>query len=235
MEIEVRALDPVFAQSVAREIVTESERMINGLSAIAREEATGYAQDDLNEALERLKTAREALTAFRTRTQIVDPEADIQGRMGVMNNLQQQLAEALIDGDLLAQTSSSSDPRFSQAQRRINVIRDRIASERQAFAQGADDVGALSDDYPTLIAEFERLTVDREYAEETYRASLTAFDVARSTAIRRSRYLASYIAPTLADSAEYPQRYTLSALTGLFLLLMWSVIALIYYSLRDRR
>lgn len=235
MEIEVRAFDPDYAQAVAREIVAESQRMINELSTAAREDATRYAQDDLNEALERLKLAREELTAFRTRSQIVDPEADIQGRMGVMNNLQQQLAEALIEFDLLAQTSSSSDPRVEQARRRIEVIRERIASERLAFAQGADDVGALNEDYPSLLSEFERLSVDREYAEETYRAALTALDVARANAIRRSRYLATFIEPTRADSSEYPQRYILSALSGLFLLLTWAILALIYYSLRDRR
>lgn len=236
MEVEVRAFDPDFARAVAQEIVSESQRMINELSAVARADATRFAQADLDEALERLKTSREALTAFRTQSQIVDPEADIQGRMGVMNNLQQQLAEALIDGDLLSQTTSSaSDPRVNQAQRRINVIRARIASERLAFAQGADDVGALDGDYPSLIAEFERLTVDREYAEETYRAALTAFDVARANAIRRSRYLATFIQPTRADSAGYPQRYLLSALAGLFLMLTWAILALIYYSLRDRR
>lgn len=235
MEVEVRAFDPDYATAVASEIVAESERMINELSAAAREDATRYAQDDLDEALERLKAAREALTDFRTRSQIVDPEADIQARMGVMNNLQQQLAEALIEFDLLAETTNSSDPRVAQARLRIDVIRDRIAGERLAFAQGADDVGALAEDYPSLISEFERLTVDREYAEESYRAALTALDVARANAIRRSRYLATYIQPTLADSSEYPQRYILSALTGLFLLLTWAILALIYYSLRDRR
>ncbi|MEO0864107.1 MAG: sugar transporter, partial [Pseudomonadota bacterium] len=93
MEVQVRAFDPGYAQAVAREVVTESERMINALSETARDEATRFAQADLDEALEQLKSAREALTAFRTQTQIVDPEVDIQGRMGVMNNLQQQLAE----------------------------------------------------------------------------------------------------------------------------------------------
>jgi capsular polysaccharide transport system permease protein len=235
MELEVRAFDPEFATAVATEIVAESQEMINALSAAAREDATRYARVDLDDALERLKVAREALTQFRTRTQIVDPEADIQARMGVMNNLQQQLAEALIDFDLLNETVNERDPRLGQARRRIEVIRARIASERTAFAQGADDVGALTEDYPTLIAEFERLTVDLEYAEETYRAALTVLDVARAKAVRLSRYLATYIEPTKADSNEYPQRYLLVALTGLFLLLSWAILALVYYSIRDRR
>ena len=235
IELRVLAFDPAFAQAIAQEIVAESQSMINALSGAARADATRYAEADLAEALARLKTAREALTAFRSRTQIVDPAADIQGRMGVMNNLQQQLAEALIAYDLLRETGNSADPRLGPALKRIEVIRARIQSERTAFAEGAQDVGAIGDDYPSLIAEFERLTVDREYAEETYRAALAALDISRAKAARLSRYLATYIEPTLAESAEYPRRVILASLGAMFLLLSWAVLALVYYSIRDRR
>ena len=76
--------------------------------------------------------------------------------------------------------------------------------------------------------------VDREFAEETYRVALTAVDLARANAQRQSRYLATYIRPTLAQKAEYPQRGILLSIGGLFLLLGWAVMALIYYSIRDR-
>lgn len=235
VELQVLAFDPDKAQSIAQEIVRESQDMINALNEQARADAMRYAQADLDESLARLKEAREALTRYRTRTQIVDPEADIQGRMGVMNNLQQQLAEALIESDLLSQTTSGNDPRLVQAQRRIDVIRERIAGERETFATDTTDSGAVGEDYPTLIAEFESLTVDREYAEQTYRATLTALDVARANAARQSRYLAAYIEPTKAESAEFPQRFVLAGLAALFLLLTWSILALIFYSIRDRR
>lgn len=234
IEVQALALDAVTAQRITREIVRESQDRINALNNQAREDAMGYAQDDLEMALARLKTAREALTGFRTRTRIVDPEADIQARMGVMNSLQQQLAEALIEYDLLLGTANASDPRLVKAQQRIDVIRERIMIERQTFASDSTETGAVGEDYPTLIAEFERLTVDREYAEESYRAALTALSVARDDAARQSRYLATYIKPTLASEAEYPQRLVLTALVALFLVLTWSILALVYYSIRDR-
>lgn len=234
IELRVLAFDAEMAQRIAREIQRVSEARINALNAQAREDAMGYAQADLDESIARLKAAREALTRFRTRTQIVDPAADIQARLGVMTNLQQQLAEALIEYDLLHGTARDDDPRLTKAEQRIQVIRERIASERAAFASDGTEVGSLGEDYPTLIAEFESLTVDREYAEEAYRATLAALSVARADAARQSRYLATYIQPTLPHSSEYPRRYLLSALAALFLLLGWSIMALIYYSIRDR-
>ena len=234
IEVQAVAYDQKTAQMITQAIIDESQIRINALNAQAREDAIGYAQIDLDEAVEQLKTAREELTAFRTRTRIVDPEADIQGRMGVMNNLQQQLAAALIEYDLLRGTVAVGDPRLKKAQQQIEVIRERIDIERQTFTSTNTDTGGVGEDYPTLIAEYERLTVDREYAEEVYRVALTLLATARDEASRQSRYLATYIKPTLAQESEYPRRFTFSALAALFLVLFWSILVLVYYSIRDR-
>jgi len=234
IEVQARGFNPDAAKAITSVILRESQDRINRLNDQAREDAMRYAQADLDEAITRLKGAREALTRFRTRTRIVDPAADIQGRMGVMNNLQQQLASALVEYDLLRETASDNDPRLTKAQQLIDVIRERIRIERQTFTSDNTDTGAVGEDYPSLISEFESLNVDLQYAEETYRAALTALQVARDDAARQSRYLATYIKPTLAQDSEYPNRPLVSGLAGLFLLLLWSIGALIYYSIRDR-
>jgi capsular polysaccharide transport system permease protein len=113
------------------------------------------------------------------------------------------------------------------------VIRERIAEERDAFAS-SPETGVGRQDYPRLIAEYEGLVVDREFAEETYRAALAGLDAARAQAQRQSRYLATYIEPTLAQSAEFPRRFVLAGLVGLVLVLGWAILALVYYSVRDR-
>lgn len=233
-EVTVTAFDPATAQAITTAIVRQSQDRINALNTQARDDAMRYARADLEEALAQLKAARQALTDFRTRTRIVDPASDIQGRMGVLNNLQQQLAAALVEYDLLRGTTSPTDPRVTKAQQLIDVIRERIAIERAGFTSGSTETGGLGEDYPSLIAEFESLSVDLEYAEQTYRAALTALEVAKDDAARQSRYLATYINPTRAESSEYPQRWILGGLAGLFLLLTWSILALIYYSIRDR-
>ena len=232
MEIEVRARNPEMAREIASAIIAESEAMINALNEQARRDTMASAERDVVAALERLREAREALTSFRARTQIVDPAADIQGRMGVINNLQQQLAQALVDHDLLLTTTPETDPRVRQAQRRIDVINERIAEERLNFA--TRDVTVFDTEYPRLISQFESLRVDQEFAEQTYRAALTALDAARSNADRQSLFLATFIRPTLAQRAEYPERLLLSFLMLGFLTMIWAVMALVYYSLRDR-
>lgn len=232
MLVEVRARDPASAQELAQMIVAESERMINRLNETARSDTTRYAEADLESALTRLRAAREELAEFRARTQIVDPQADIQGRMGVLTNLQQQLAGALVEQDLLLQSIDASDPRSLQVQRRVEVVRNRISEERQMFAE--QDVTVDGTDYPRLIAQFEGLQVDQAFAEATYQASLMALDAARSNASRQNLYIAKFIQPTLAQRALYPKALQIIGLVFLFMTLLWGVLALIYYSLRDK-
>ena len=231
LDLRVLAFDPEDARAIARRIFEESSAMINQLSAIAREDAIRYARDELQAAEERLTEARLALTEFRNRTQIVDPTMDTQGQMGLVTNLQAQLAEALIELDILRETTRDNDPRITQAERRIAVIENRIAAERANIGMTGGDGRAFAD----IVGEYERLVVDQEFAEQAYTAALASFDAARNEARRQSRYLAAHVTPTLAEAPGYPQRGTLLGLIGLFAFLIWSVTVLVAYSLRDRR
>jgi len=232
IELRVLAFDPDDAQRIATAIFEESSAKINELSAIARADATRYSREELEVAIERLKDARRAITDFRNTHQLVDPQIDIQGQVGLLNTLQQQLADSLIELDLLAVTTSSDDPRVVQANRKIEVIRARIDDERRKFGQ----VGALSGEaYSVLLGDFEELTVDREFAEQAYLSALSGFDQSQAEASRQSRYLAAYISPTRAERSTYPRRQTIMGLSTLFILLGWATAVLLAYAIRDRR
>lgn len=234
IKLRVLAFDPNEAQQIAAEIFSESSQMINKLSAIAREDSIRYAREDLDQAVEQLKQARLEVTAFRSRTQIIDPNADIQLQMGLLNTLQQQLGEELINYDLLRENTRETDPRILQVEQRISAIRKRIRQERQKFGSGGD-AGDDDRDYVKVIAEFERLIVDREFAEQKYTSALSNFDLSQTKAQRQSRYLAAYINPTISESSQYPDRLMILGLFALILFSAWSTLVLIYYSLRDRR
>lgn len=232
IDLEVLAFDPQDALQVAQAILDECTSMINSLSRIAQEDSIRFTREELSNGVERLKAARRALTQFRNRTQIVDPSIDTQNQMGLLVTLQQQLAEALIDFDLLQDTTRENDPRITQAKRRIEVIEARIASERRNLGLGAE--GESGDAFANLVGEYEGLIVDREFAETAYTASLAAHDAALAEVRKQSRYLAAHVKPTLAERAQFPKRELILTLIALFCFFTWSILCLVFYSLRDR-
>lgn len=234
IEVEVVAFSAEDATAVASAIFNRSSDMINDLSDIARQDSIGYARDELETALERLREARAIVTLFRNENQVVDPELDLRSQAGLLAMLETQQAEALIELDVLRTAiSRESDPRLEQAQLRLTVIEERIAAERQklGFGSANDDGTAFAD----LIGEYERLTVDRQFAEQSYVSALASYDAAQAEARRKTRYLAAYMEPTQAQTPEYPKRITLLALFALFAFLVWSILVLVIYSIKDRR
>lgn len=233
IDLRILAFDAGDAQRIAHALYAACSEMINNLSAVAREDAIKYARDELQAAVLRLKEARQALTSYRNRNQMVDPSIDTASRMGLLTTLQRQLAEALIELDLLRDSTRESDPRVVQATRRVAVIEERIGAERQKLGLGA--TGEAKEAFADLVGEYEGLIVDREFAETAYTAALASYDAAQAEAQKQSRYLAAHITPTLAESAEYPERLKILLLFALFAAILWSIAVLIYYSLRDRR
>lgn len=234
IDVEVRAFAPEDAQRIGERIFQESSDVINELSAIAQEDAIRYSRQELDQAVERLKNARSELTRFRNRTQIVDPNIDTQRQAGLLSSLEQELSKNLIELDILRGTARANDPRIAQGERRVRVIEQRIAEERKKLGLGSEDtedVGAFAD----LVGEYESLAVDREFAERAYLAALAAHDSAQAEARRKSRYIAPHIQPTLAEDPTYPKRLTILLGIGFFLFVVWAIVVLVGYAVKDRR
>jgi capsular polysaccharide transport system permease protein len=155
--------------------------------------------------------------------------------MGLLTALQEELAKALVERDMLLTYADPADQRVKQAERRIIAISDRIEDERANL--GVPDAAASGPGgaMPEVVGDFEALKVDLEFASQAYTQALANLTLARAEARRQSRYLAAHVEPTLAESSLYPRRAMLSGLTGLFLLLGWGVLMLVYYNVRDNR
>lgn len=233
--IKIRALafSPSDAQAITQAVYDESARMINALSDSARRDATAYARADFERAQNDLRDARLAMTTFRARTQMVDPAADVQGRMGVVSSLQEQLAQAMIEYDALVAADRPNRAFARQeADNRIAIIRNLIAEERAALTTQTTATGTS---YAGVVAEFERLTVDLGFAQDAYVAARAALNGAEAEARRTTRYLAAHVPPTRAESASFPRRYVLVTLIAGGFFLLWAIGSILFAAIRDRR
>lgn len=232
IDLRVLAFDPQDATAIATQIRDRSSAMINKLSAVAREDAIKYARDELSQAEDRLREARVEIQSFRNRTQLVDPTMQTQTQSGLIGALEGELANAQIELRLLQETARETDPRIRQTELKIEVIKQQIADERSELGlEGVDDNISVAD----LVGEYEILVVDLEFAQEAYTTALATFVSAQNEARRQTRYLAPHVNPTKAEKSQYPDRIQIMLLATLLLTLIWSVVTLTGYALRDRR
>lgn len=232
MSLTVWAFDPKDAQDIATEVLAQSTAIINDLSKTAQSDATRYSAENLAKSETRMAAAQQALTNFRVTNRILDPAQQVSGTAEVVNTLVQQLAAAQIDLDMLTGTVADSDPRLAQLNRRIDVIHNRIAAE-QSKVGGLSDPGAPN--YAKLVADYQNLMMEQDFSQKAYLTALGAYDQAVSDAQHQTRYLATYLQPTLAQTSTAPQRVLRVLLAGLVGLLTWVIGVMIYYALRDRR
>jgi capsular polysaccharide transport system permease protein len=232
MNIRIFAFDPADARNIAGAVLAESTAIINKLSQTAQEDTTRYSKEALTATEDKLAEARLAVLDYQLKNNIVDPTNVVANQLSVVSTLNQQMTTAQIELDMLAGTVPAADPRVATLERRIEVIRNRIAEEQAKVGATAD---ANSPGFAKLMAEFERLKVDLDFAQRAYLSALAAHDQALSDAQKKTRYLATYVTPTLAEAPTAPNRPLTAALVALAGFLLWSILVLTYYALRDRR
>ena len=230
IDVKTYAFTPEDAQKIAREVLYESDKLVNALSDQARQDAVKFASDELSKAEAHLRDVRDNLANFRRDHRFVDPRADVSGQAGLLNGLENELAKATVERDMLLTYAEPKDQRVQQIDRRIAAVRERIEAERDALA-----VGGVTGSMPEVVGDYEELEVDLEIARTAYTHALAGRAAAEAMAQRQARYLVPHIQPTLAETALYPRKAMITGLVALFLTLGWSVVMLIYYNVRDNR
>lgn len=231
--LSVRTYDAEMAHKITLAVYNASRDLINRLSVEAREDATSFNRGELQDAEERLAKAREAMTNYRLRAQIIDPNTALQAQMGILAALQSQQAEALIQKDLLIRNGREGDPRIAELDTKIATYTAQIEFEQNKFGRGGQGPGG--EDYATLFAQYEILSSDLEFAEVAYRSAQLAYDAAVAEAKQQARYLVAHVKPTIAEKSLEPNRIVSLFIFSVMVLMIWSIGLLVYYSIRDRR
>ena len=230
IEIEVRAFTSEDANLIAQSIHEAAARLVNSISDEARDNTLRYAQRDLEKMEEQLADARIALAKFRDQYKLIDPQAIITTNATIITSLSQEMTEAMVQLETLRE-QGTANVRINQAQMRVDILKDRIEQEQQRYG-GSGTTGDVK--FSTVVDQYTKLQLDLELAEKSYAIALGGVEAARSKAEQDSRYLATFVEPTLAETATRPRRLMITLLTVTFIFIGWLSIVLIGYSNRDR-
>lgn len=244
LNFEVEAFDPDDAQRIAALILKYASELINRLSEEARRDTVRFATEEVSRAELRLRVIRDRLRDFREVESALDPSRSAEVQIGLIADLERQLIEIRSRLSVLKGTIDDTAPSVQQLMRQEEALLEQIAIKqseiggsamtgtRAQASSGTRDTFAGTP-LSSLLADYEALSVEKEFAQQAYVTALASLERARAEADRQQRYLAVFMTPSFPEHAIYPRRILNTFLVFLVLLTAWSIGTLIVYSVRD--
>ena len=223
--IELDAFTPEMAQKSTDEIIRAGEQLVNRMSATIANDTLTFAREELVASEGRVRTATQALTAYRTRSRSIDPGEETSAVLQIVTQLEGRVATAraeLAQAEAYMRTDSAQ---VKTLRSRVNALKAQAARERKRLASEGDT------NLTQVIFGYEPLALDQKLAEQQYTSALASLEAARIEAQRKQRYLIAFVRPTLPDEAQKPTR-TLNTLLVLVIgsvafgigALIWSAV-----------
>lgn len=229
---EVEGFTPEDAERIAAAVLGFSKDLVNELSVQARRDTVAYAEGEVAHAEVRLIAAQEALRSFREEEKALDPAGAARIQVELIGELEKQLSEINARIAALKGVVADDSPAVRGLIRRAQALEQQISRQKEK-AGTKNEQGKQGKSLTELLAAYEPLEVEREFAERAYASALTSLETARVEAGRQQRYLAVYSVPALPQHPLYPRRLLNIFLIFVGLAVLWGIGALTVYSVRD--
>ena len=219
--LKVRAFTPSDARAIAAALLDQGEALVNRMNERAKTDAIRAAQAELDHAQRRLIDAQLALTGFRNRELTIDPSANAATLGELIAQLSADLAATRAQLRELS-IGSGASPQRPVLRRKVAALDEQIGQERARIGQ---DAGGLAG----RIADYERLNLERDFAQKRVAAAEAELVRAREEVARQQLYLERVVEPNLPDYPIQPERFRL-ILTVFFANLLLMLIGWLVYS-----
>lgn len=238
--VETQAFTPVDATRMAEVVLDASSTLINAVSEKARQDTVRLAELEVLRAEEALRDQRAAIAAFRESEQKIDPTASVATQEGVLAQLQNRLASTRTELSSLSEFLSPEAPSVRVLQSQIDSLERQIASERARLGMGDEGETTVNgasttftDSLNRSVTLYEALKVDLDFRERAYLSALSSLEAARIEADRQQRYVATFVTPSLPESARYPKAMLTVVLIGAVAFLIWGILSMFLHILRE--
>lgn len=223
--LRVRAFSAKDAKRIADTLLQISEEWVNRLNERHLRDAIGRAEAEVKIAANRVVAAQEALTEFRNRELLIDPMNNATALADLISKLSAELSEAQAKATE-ARMYTGSGPQLLMQERLAIALGEQIASERGRVARGADNLAER-------VATYERLVLEREFANKMLSTSDSELVRAREDAMKRLLYLGQVTEPHSADYSSQPKRLRSILTTFTANLLLFLIAWLVFTGIRE--
>ncbi len=219
--LHISAFSPEEVEALARSLLHLSEGLINRMNVRAQGDSVTYAEQEVTRAEQLVIEAQKRLTSFRNTEFLLDPEADAAKLVELVVKLKGDLAEAQRQLSETVQSSPSS-PNITGLRSRIGALEEQIRIETAKIGEGP---AALA----PKVSAYERLVLDKQFADRNLGLAFDALQMARQVARRQQLYIETVVSPNRPDESIEPRstRNVFTVFTVCFCLfsMLWLIVA----------
>lgn len=226
--LKVRAYNSADAHQINTLLLEMSEGLINQLNERGRQDMIRFATSEVEIAEKKAKAAALALSGYRNEKVVFDPERQSAIQLQLISKLQDELIATKTQLDQV-RSFTPENPQIAVLKRRADSLQSEMDTQMAKVAGG----GGSS--LTAKAAVYERLVLDRTFADKQLGAALASLEQARNDAQRKQLYLERIVQPSNPDVAVEPRRLR-SIFTAFVLgLIAWGVLHILLAGVREHK
>lgn len=199
--LKVSAFAATDSRKINGKLLQLSEGLVNRLNGRAEGRAITEAQRRVQEAENRVRSARVSLSAYRDKEEVIDPSKQAVGVLEISNEFEAQQAGLRAQLELMQ--------RVAPLHPAIPALKSRVAALQRAAATQSNRAVGSPKALASKLATYEKLLVEQEFATQMLTAANTALEQARTEAQKQQYYLERVVEPSLPDDPLLPNRLKL--------------------------
>jgi len=223
--LTVRAYTPEDAQKFNAELLGLAEDTVNRLNRRGRVDVIQLSEGEVQDAEEASRQAAVSLAQFRNQSGIIDPEKQASVQLQMISKLQDELIGSMMQL-LQLQSMAPENPQIPVLRVRVSGLSREI--ERQ--------LGAVAGDRRSLsatAARYQRLALEREFADKRLAVAMSSLQDARAEARRKQAYVERIAQPSRPDEAREPRRLRSIFATFVLGLIAWTILSMLLAGVRE--
>lgn len=226
-KLTVKAYSAESAYKINEKLLRLSETLINNINNNARRDLITFAETEMAKAEEQATRATQALTNYRNRNRVFNPEGQSTQVLAQITKLQDQLVQSKLQ---LAQIQSVApdNSQIQPLQIQIKVLEKEIQNQKS-------NVVGDRQSFTSQSGNFQRLQLEKELADKQLIAAMTSLEQARNDAVRKQLYLERVAQPSLPDAALEPKRLKGIIATILLGLMVWGILSMLVAGAREHK
>lgn len=225
--LTVRAYSAQDSQSINQKLLELSEGLVNRLNERGRQDLIRSAATEVADAETKSKTAALALSVYRNAKGVVDPERQATVQLQQVAKLQDELIATKTQ---LAQLRAFTpqNPQIPSLQLRAQTLQSEMNAETSKVTGGELSLA-------NKAADFQRLALEREFADKQLASAMASLEQARNEAQRKQVYIERIAQPSLPDIAMEPRRLRGILASFVLGLVAWGILSMLLAGVREHQ